>query len=364
MVDLRAQYRALEPEIQAAVGAVLERCQFILGENVSALEAEVAELCGAKYGIGVASGTDAITVALAALGLGPGDEVVTTPFTFVATTECIVLVGARPVYADIDPVTFNIDPDTVRKAITPRTKAILPVHLYGQCANMDELQTIADQHGLRVICDGAQAIGAMRGGKGIGEMGEMATLSFYPTKNLGAYGDGGMILTKDETLAENARLLRFHGQCAYYTYSRVGYCSRLDEIQAAVLRVKLSRLKRWNEARRRNAAVYTQALQGGPIIPGLEEPGNYHIYHQYTVRTPDREGTRHTLKEAGVDSAVHYPAPLHLQKAYSFLGYEVGEFPEAERAAGEVLSVPVHPELTEGQVRTVAEALAEAARRI
>jgi dTDP-4-amino-4,6-dideoxygalactose transaminase len=340
----------------------LEGCQFILGENVFALEAEIAERCGAKYGIAVASGTDAITIALAAFGIGPGDEVVTTPFTFVATTESIVLVGARPVYADIDPATLNIDPAAIRRAITSKTKALLPVHLYGQCARMDEILKIAEEHGLLVICDAAQAIGASYQEKRIGQLGHAATLSFFPTKNLGAYGDGGMILTNDDEAAERARSLRFHGMSSSYAYSRVGFCSRLDELQAAVLRVKLSRLPGWNEARRRNAAIYNRALAGGPIIAPIEAPGNYHIYHQYTVRCPNREAARAALKEAGVDSAIYYPAPLHLQEAYSFLGYKQGDFPEAERASREVLSVPVHPELAPERVQTVAEALSAVAK--
>jgi len=357
MADLKAQYRALEPEIQAALRGVLEKGQFVLGENVSALEAEVAELCGAGYGVAVASGTDAITIALAALGVGPGDEVVTTPFTFVATTESVVLVGARPVYADIDPRTFNIDPEAVRRAITPRTKALLPVHLYGQCAQMDDILDAAQEHGLRVICDAAQAIGAQYRGRRIGELGDAVTLSFFPTKNLGAYGDGGMILTNDEAVAEKARSLRFHGMSSSNSYRYVGYCSRLDELQAAVLRVKLARLTDWNDARRRNAAVYTEALKGSAVVPPVEEPGNHHVYHQYTIRCPDRESAQAILKQAGVASAVYYLAPLHVQEAYSFLGYKPGDFPEAEKAAREVLSVPVHPELAPEQVQTVAKTL-------
>lgn len=362
MADLRAQYRNLEPEIQAALHDVLEKCHFILGENVTTLEAEIAKLSGAKYGIAVASGTDAITISLAALGIGPGDEVITTPFTFVATNEAIVLVGATPVYADIDPVTFNIDPEAIKKAITPKTKAILPVHLYGQCANVDEIQKIADEHGLAVVYDGAQAIGAAYRGREVGEMGDATTLSFFPTKNLGAYGDGGMILTNREDVWENAKSLRFHGMSASYAYKRIGFCSRLDEIQAAILRVKLSRLKGWNDLRREHAAMYNEALLGTPIVPPTEEPGNHHVYHQYTFRTTNREAVQKSLKESGVDSAIYYPSPLHTQEAYAFLGYKEGDFPEAERATREVLSVPVHPELTPEQAKIIAEALAKAAQ--
>lgn len=364
MANLTAQYRALESEINSALRGVLENGRFILGENVSALEAEVASMCGAKHGISVASGTDAITISLAALGIGPGDEVITTPFTFVATTEAIVMVGARPVYVDIDPTTFNIDPDLMRKAITSKTKALLPVHLYGQCAEMDDILAMADDYGLVVVCDAAQAIGATYKGKQIGLVGDAATLSFFPTKNLGACGDGGMILMNDDEAAEKAKSLRFHGMSSSYSYKHVGFCSRLDALQAAVLRVKLPRLKGWNDARREHAEVYSKVLQGSRIIAPLEASGNHHIYHQYTVRTPNREATQAALKEAGVDSAVYYPAPLHVQDAYTFLGYKEGDFPMAEQASEEVLSIPVHPELTPDQVRTVADALSAASERV
>ncbi len=362
MANLKAQFSSLETEIQAALRDVFDNCQFTLGENVSKLETEIAELCGAKHGIGVASGTDAITISLAALGIGPGDEVITTPFTFVATTESIVIVGAHPVYVDIDPVTYNIDPAAIRKAITPKTKAILPVHLYGQCAEMDEILSIAEEHGLKVVCDGAQAIGATYKGKPIGEYGDTATLSFFPTKNLGAAGDGGMILTNDDETARRARSFRFHGMSSTYAYEYVGFCSRLHEVQAAVLRVKLPHLLKWNNARRAHAGAYTKALEGDSLTPPVEMPGNHHIYHQYTIRCKDREATRATLKAAGVGHAVYYPSPLHTQPAYAFLGCKEGDYPEAERAAREVLSVPVHPELTEEQVQTVAKALAVAAK--
>lgn len=364
MANLTAQYYALETEINAAMRDVLETGRFILGENVSTLEADVAALCGAKHGISVASGTDAITISLAALGIGPGDEVITTPFTFVATTEAIVMVGARPVYVDIDPVTYNISPEQVRKAITAKTKAILPVHLYGQCAEMDGILAIADEYGLIVVCDAAQAIGASYKGKEIGLLGDAATLSFFPTKNLGAFGDGGMILMNDDAAAEKAKSLRFHGMSSSYCYQHVGFCSRLDALQAAVLRVKLPKIVEWNNTRREHAAVYNQALQGNRITAPVEAAGNHHIYHQYTVRTPNREATQAALKEAGVDSAIYYPAPLHVQEAYAFLGYKEGDFPVSEQASKEVLSIPVHPELTPEQVRTVADALSATAERV
>ncbi|MEN6372330.1 MAG: DegT/DnrJ/EryC1/StrS family aminotransferase [Armatimonadota bacterium] len=364
MANLAAQYRAMESEINSALRGVLESGRFILGENVSSLEEEVAAMCGAKYGISVASGTDAITISLAALGIGPGDEVITTPFTFVATTEAIVMVGARPVYVDIDPVTFNIDPEQMKKAITSKTKALLPVHLYGQCAEMDDILEMADNYGLIVVCDAAQAIGSAYKGKQIGMMGDAATLSFFPTKNLGACGDGGMILMNDDDAAEKAKSLRFHGMSSSYSYKYVGFCSRLDALQAAILRVKLPKINEWNEARREHASVYSKVLQGSRIKAPVESPGSYHIYHQYTVRTPAREATQAILKEAGVDSAVYYPEPLHVQDAYTFLGYKEGDFPAAEQASKEVLSIPVHPELTSDQVSTVADALSAASEKV
>ncbi len=357
MADLRAQYRSLEAEINAAVLDVLGKCSFILGETVTKLEEDIAALCGAKYGIAVNSGTDAITIALAAAGVGPGDEVITTPFTFVATTESICLVGAKPVYADIDPVTYNINTVAVEKAISPKTKAILPVHLYGQCANMDEIMEIAARHNLKVICDGAQAIGATYRGRPIGELGDACTLSFYPTKNLGGAGDGGMILTNSDELAEAARSLRDHGRSATYAYERIGFCSRLDGIQAAVLGVKLTKLKEWNESRRTHGHAYTAALEGSSITAPTELAGNYHVYHQYTIRTGNRDIVQSTLKNAGIGCAVYYPSPLHVQPAYAFLGYKEGDFPAAELASREVLSLPVHPELREEQVAEIVKAL-------
>jgi dTDP-4-amino-4,6-dideoxygalactose transaminase len=357
MADLRAQYRSLEAEINAAVLDVLGKCSYILGETVIKLEEDIAALCGAKYGIAVNSGTDAITVALAAAGIGPGDEVITTPFTFVATTESIVLVGATPVYVDIDPVTFNIDVSKIEQAITPKTKAILPVHLYGQCADMDAIMDIAGRHNLKVICDGAQAIGATYKGRGIGELGDACTLSFYPTKNLGGAGDGGMILTKSDEIAEMAKSLRDHGRSATYAYERVGFCTRLDGIQGAVLGVKLKKIKEWNESRRAHGHAYTAALAGTSITAPVEMQGNYHIYHQYTVRSGNRDNVQAALKEAGIGSAVYYPAPLHVQPAYAHLGYKEGDLPAAEQAAREVLSLPVHPELSEEQVTQIVEAL-------
>ena len=357
LANPKAQYLALRDEISKAVQDVLDSGQFILGPNVSALESEVPALCGANYGIAVNSGTDALIIALAACGVGPGDEVITTPFTFVATTEAIIIVGAKPVYVDIDPADFNLDPDKIEERITPNTKAILPVHLYGQCADVVKYEAIAKKHNLKLIYDGAQAIGSEYKDKGIGCYGDAATLSFYPTKNLGGCGDGGMVLVPDEDTAARAKSLRFHGMDATYSYQYVGYCSRLDEIQAAILRVKLAKLREWNEARRANAAYYIDALKGLPLRLPVAKPDHYHIYHQFTVLFPRRDELKAKLADRGVGSAVFYPSPLHLQKAYLDLGYKPGDFPESEKAAQTCLSLPVLPELSARDREVVAKAV-------
>lgn len=360
VVNTKAQNQALLEEITAAVQGVLESGWFIGGPNVSALEEEVAAFCQAKYGIAVNSGTDALVIALAANDIGPGDEVITTPFTFVATTEAIKIVGATPVFADIDPTDFNLDPAKVEEKITSKTRAILPVHLYGQCAQIDKFGPIAEKYGLKVIYDGAQAIGARHSGQGIGASGDMATLSFYPTKNLGGCGDGGMVLTNDEALATKAKCLRMHGQDATYTYQYVGFCSRLDAVQAAVLRVKLTKLAGWNEARRTNALYFMETLSDLPIQWPLARPENYHVYHQFTVRVSNRDQFAAKLAENGVESKVFYPNPLHLERAYLDLGYKLGDLPVTEQVANEVLSLPVSPELTDEERETVAKAIREA----
>jgi len=363
MANPKAQYVALREEIASAVQSVFDSCQFILGPNVSALEEEVSRTCGARFGIAVNSGTDAIVIALAAAGVGPGDEVVTTPFTFVATAEAVMIVGATPVFIDIDPGDFNLDPDLIEDKITSRTKAILPVHLYGQCAEIERIEEIARRHGLKLISDGAQAIGSKHKGKGIGAYGDAATLSFYPTKNLGGAGDGGMVLTNREDVAEKAKSMRFHGTDGSFAYQSfglaqyVGFCSRLDEIQAAVLRVKLKRLDQWNAARAANAAYYIDALEGLPLELPVAKPENHHAYHQFTVRFARRDELKAKLAERGVGAAVFYPSPLHLQRAYARLGYKPGDFPEAEKAASEVLSLPVFPELSPDDRETVAGAV-------
>jgi len=365
----KAQYVALKEEITAAVQQVFESCQFILGPNVSALEEEVPGVCDAKYGVSVNSGTDAIVIALAACGIGRGDEVITTPYTFVATTEAIMIVGAKPVYADIDPTDFNLDPAKIEEKITPKTKAILPVHLYGQCCDISAMEAIAAKHGLKLIADGAQAIGSKHRDKGIGMFGDASTLSFYPTKNLGGCGDGGMVLTSCEEVRRLARSMRFHGQGdalrdSTYAYEHVGYCTRLDEIQAAVLRIKLKKIGEWNDARRANAAYYIDAMKGLPITLPVSKPENFHIYHQFTLRCARRDELKARLAERGVGSAVFYPSPLHIQHAYLDLGYKLGDFPEAEKAAAEVLSLPVFPELTAEERSTVAAAAVDSVKEM
>ena len=360
----KAQYLTLKDEIDAAVEQVFDSCQFILGPNVAALEEEMPPLCDARFGIGVNSGTDAIVIALAGAGVGVGDEVITTPYTFVATTEAVMIVGARPVYVDIDPETFNIDPARIEEKITDKTKAILPVHLYGQCADIELIESIAVKHGLKLIADGAQAVGAQHKGKGIGGYGDAATLSFFPTKNLGACGDGGMVLTASEEVAARCKSLRFHGMDSTDSFELVGYCSRLDEIQAAVLRVKLKKIREWNEARRANAAYYLEALADLPLKLPVTKPDNYHVYHQFTLRFGRRDELNAKLAQRGIGSAIYYPSPLHLQRAYSVLGYKEGDLPEAEKAAREVLSLPVFGELTRGEVEQVAEGVMQSVKEL
>lgn len=356
LVHLASLHAPLQAELEAAAQRVIRSGRYILGPEVEALEAEVAALCGVRYGIGVASGTDALMLSLVACGIQAGDEVITSPFTYVATTQAITARGAKPVFVDIDPRTFNLDPQRVEAAITPRTRALMPVHLYGQCADMETLQGIAQRHGLALIEDAAQAIGAQIRGRGIGSWGQTAALSFYPTKNLGALGDGGMVLTNDGELADRLRLLRFHGRRSGYIYESDGYNSRLDELQAALLRVKLRWLPQWMEQRRRYAEIYREHLAPfveTPYVP----PGHEPVYHQFVIRTPQRDALRAWLQERGIETAIFYPLPLHLQPIYAHLGYREGDFPEAERAAREVLCLPISPEVGEENILYVAESI-------
>ncbi len=368
-LDLKVQYQTIKTEIDAAIQRVVDSGHYILGENVRALEREVAEYCGCPYAVGVASGTDALHLSLRALGIGPGDEVITTPFTFIGTAEAIIYTGARPIFVDIDPRTFNIDPNRVEDYIRrrletgdwrleTRPKAILPVHLYGQPADMEGIMKLADRYGLRVVEDCAQAIGAEFANKRIGGFGDAGCFSFYPTKNLGAYGDGGMVVTKNETLYRRLLSLRTHGAGEGYQHQEVGYNSRLDEVQAAILHVKLRYLEEWTKRRREIASLYTEALAGTGVLTPLEPPDTRGVFHQYTIRVPKgRDRLHQRLREKGIITMIYYPIPLHLQKAFKGLGYKKGDFPEAERAAREVLSLPIYPELPEEQVKEVVEAV-------
>ncbi len=345
--DLTRQNSKLRDELMAAIGHVVDSGQFILGDNIERLEEAITEICGVKHAIAVANGSDALYLALMAADVGPGDEVITTPFTFFATAGSIVRAGAKPVFCDIDPKTYNIDPTQIEDKITARTKAILPVHLYGQSADMDPINRIASRHGLTVIEDAAQAIGAKYKGRPAGSLGDMACISFFPTKNLGAFGDAGMVVTKDDALAERLRMLRVHGSKKKYYHELLGINSRLDALQAAVLNVKVKYLGDWIEARRSLAEGYDRGLilaTGVATCPAVIE-GAYHVYHQYTIRVPHRDAIQEELRSRGVGSTVYYPLPLHLQPVFKNLGYNLGDFPESEKAAEEVLSLPMFPEL-------------------
>ncbi|RJS60670.1 DegT/DnrJ/EryC1/StrS family aminotransferase [Bacillus sp. PK3_68] len=348
MLDLSEQYQSMKKEVMAKLDEVMSSSQFILGDNVKQLEADVAKYSGVNYGVGVGNGSDAIHIALQAAGVEAGDEVITTAFTFFATGGAIARAGAVPVYVDIDPVTFNIDPAKIEAAITEKTKAIIPVHLYGQMADMEAIRHIADEYNLVVIEDAAQAIGAKQNGKSVGELGTAATYSFFPTKNLGGYGDGGMIVTNDEELAEKARVIRVHGSKPKYYHHVLGYNSRLDEMQAAILNVKFPYLDKWSHSRRERAAYYTDQLETkleGIVQTPVQKQGNYHVFHQYTLRVPKRDELQQYLKEQGVATMVYYPQPLHVQPVFKELGYEEGDLPETEKAAKEALSLPMYPEL-------------------
>ena len=356
-LDLKQQYAAIEQEIDAAIKEVLLSSRFILGPAVRDLEQRVAVYCGCEYGVGVASGTDALRLTLTALGIGPGDEVITTPFTFIATANTISHCGATPVFVDIDPRTYNTDPAAIEAAITEHTKAIMPVHLYGQPADMDPIMELAEAHGLHVIEDAAQAIGARYKGRQVGSIGHAGCLSFYPTKNLGAYGDGGMVVTNDAALAEKVDILRRQGSTKKYHADVLGFNSRLDSLQAAILGVKLKYLDNWNEGRRLVAQRYNELLTGLPVITPYESPDIYHVYHQYTIRAPQRDALAAYLKERGIGTMIYYPVPLHLQQLYVSLGYEVGSLPTSEAASREVISLPMYPELTEAQQIPIARAI-------
>jgi dTDP-4-amino-4,6-dideoxygalactose transaminase len=362
-LDLKAQYRTIKPEIDAAIARVLESCQFVLGAEVAAFEKDFAAYCGASECIAVNSGTSALHLAMLAAGVGPGDEVITVPFTFVASVAAILYAGARPVLVDIEPRSFNMDPAAIEAAITPRTKAILPVHLYGQTADMDPILEIARRHRLIVIEDAAQAHGAKYKGRPAGSIGDMACFSFYPGKNLGAYGEGGAVTTSNPDFARTIRMLRDWGQDRKYHHLLRGFNYRMEGFQGAVLGVKLKYLDRWTEGRRKVVEKYNQLLAGGDIQTPTEMPYAHHVYHVYTLRSKDRDGLQAALNNEGIQTGIHYPVPVHLQPAYGDLGYGPGAFPRAEAAAKEVLSLPLYPELPPEAVKHVAEAVKKAVTR-
>ncbi|NIM52895.1 MAG: aminotransferase class I/II-fold pyridoxal phosphate-dependent enzyme [Gemmatimonadales bacterium] len=364
LLDLKAQFETIKDEVLPAVMGVVESQRFIMGEQVRELEEAVAAACGSRFGIACASGTDALLLSLRTLDLQPGDEVITTPFTFFATAGAIHNAGGRVVFVDIDPTTFNLDVDQARAAVTSRTRAIVPVHLFGQMASMECVLQLAEQHGLAVIEDAAQAMGARRNVNGAwrnaGALGMTGALSFFPSKNLGGWGDGGMIITQDAQLAERLRKLRTHGGAKQYHHEEVGTNSRLDTVQAAVLLTKLQHLGDWNAARRHRARIYSEALSTvDGVVPPATDPANEHIFNQYTVRARRRDQLKEHLLNRDIGCAVYYPRPLHLQPCFASLGFREGQFPEAERACREVLSLPVYPELSERQQEAVIGALRE-----
>jgi len=359
MVDLKIQYRNLRDEIDKGLLDALNATQFILGPNVSAFEQEAADFLGAKHAIAVASGTDALHLAMLAAGIGAGDEVITTPFTFIATAEAIRYVGAKPIFVDIDPRTFNIDPAKIEEAVTSRTRAVLPVHLFGQPADMNAIQAVCQKHGLMVIEDCAQSFGASIGKRATGTIGLFGTFSFFPSKNLGCYGDGGMVTTNSNEMAEQLRMLRNHGSKVRYHHSAIGLNSRLDELQAVVLRVKLKHLGSFNEERRRVAGLYGKLFNGTPVLPPFEDNIGTHVYHQYTIlleNTDRREAIMNSLASREISSAIYYPIPLHRQEVFR-VEYGSVSLPVSEDTARRCMSLPIFPEMTDAQVTEVANAV-------
>jgi dTDP-4-amino-4,6-dideoxygalactose transaminase len=360
LTDLKAQYSSIKAEIDAAIQRVIQQGQYILGPEVEAFEQEMASYCGTKFAVGVASGTDALQLALLGYGVKAGDEVITTPFTFIATAEAITQCGAIPVFADIDPRTYNIDPAQIEAKITPKTRAIIPVHLYGQPAEMDAILQLAKKHNLKVIEDCAQALGAEYKGKKVGSLAHAGCFSFFPAKNLGAYGDGGMVVTNDQEIAKVVGMLRKHGSKVSYYHLLPGFNSRLDALQAAILRAKLKHLEDWNRLRREKASLYTQLLsQIDGIEPPYLEDHNIWSANYYTIRLKKPGVSRSELigylESKGISTAVYYPLSLHLQEVYKPLGYKLGDFPQSELAQESVLSLPIFPELSEGQIEEVVE---------
>lgn len=360
LLDLQAQYLPLRNEIRRAIDEVCDQQALVLGPTVERFEKNLAAYCGTTHAIGVSSGTDALLCSLMALGIKAGDEVICPAFTFFATAGCIARLGAIPVFCDIDPATFNVDPESVKSKVTKRTKAIMPVHLFGQLARMEAVNAIATEHGVPVIEDAAQAIGAKRSGKPACAHGLAGCLSFYPTKNLGAFGDAGAICTSDDAFAETCRKLRVHGSGHTYHHDMIGGMFRIAAIQAAVLDVKLKYLDSWNQARQEHAQIYNRAFAASKETAPPIEPGNESIYNQYVVRVPNRDAVKQRLAERGIGTAIYYPIPLHLQECFKYLGHNERDFPESERACREVLALPVYPELPKDQVEYVAKELLEA----
>jgi dTDP-4-amino-4,6-dideoxygalactose transaminase len=358
-VDLKAQYQTIKGEIEAAVLKVLDSGQFVLGNEVAAFEEEFAAYSGARHGIGVNSGTSALHLALLAAGLGPGHEVITVPFTFVATVAAIRYTGARPVFVDIHPQSYTMDVNQLASAITPRTKAILPVHLYGQPADMDPILEVAQRYGLTVIEDACQAHGAEYKGRRVGSIGDLGCFSFYPGKNLGAYGEGGMVVTNDPGHARNIRMMRDWGQERKYEHVLQGYNYRLEGIQGAILRVKLRHLEAWTEARRAHAAVYDRLLSAAAVSTPTALPGRRHVYHIYAIRVKERDRFQRRIQGRGIHTGIHYPIPVHLQKAHADLGYGLGDFPRSEQSATEVISLPMYPELMDGNIDHICASIRE-----
>jgi dTDP-4-amino-4,6-dideoxygalactose transaminase len=368
LIDLKSQFEPLRDQIRAGIDRIMDSQHFVLGAEVKSLEEEIAQYSNTKHAIGCASGSDALLLALMALDIKPGDEVVTTPFTFFATGSAIARLGARPVFVDIDPRSYNIDATKIEAAITPRTRALAPVHMYGQCADMDRLIEIARKHDIPIIEDAAQAIGAEYRGRRAGSMGLLGCFSFYPTKNLGGAGDGGMVVTSDDALAERLRALRVHGGVTEYLHNEIGINSRLDALQAVVLRVKLPHLDRWSDERRNKAEKYDELFADAnlpfEVITPFIRPEGRHIFHQYVLRVPaHRDALMAHLSKCGIGTKIYYPVPLHLQDCFRYLGYSAGDFPESERAAQETFALPVYPELTTEQQTFVVDSFRSLASR-
>jgi dTDP-4-amino-4,6-dideoxygalactose transaminase len=359
LIDIKRQYAPIRAEVDRALKEVMDHGQFILGPELKKFEAEVAEYCSVKHALGVASGTDALLLALRACGVGPGHEVITSAFSFFASAGVISRLGARPVFVDIEPDTYNIDPDLIEKAITPQTRAILPIHLFGQCADMDPIMAIAAKHKIKVIEDAAQAIGSKYKDRHAGTLGDAGCFSFFPTKNLGCAGDGGMVVTNDDELADMINILRVHGGRSEYHHQIVGYNSRLDTLQAALLSAKLPYLARWTEGRRKNAATFDEALKGLPLKTPVVMPWAYHIYNQYTISVERRDELMAWLQERQIGHKIYYPVPFHMQECFGDLDYSAGDLPHSEKAAASVVSLPIFGEMTEAERNEVIAAIKE-----